>query len=241
MTTAPDTGGIQKELRSGGPLAKYRSMATGARSPLYFVVYEMFGLLATAIPSSVGVFLRRLLYRILFREFGGHVTIGEHVLFRRPGSIRMGDRVRVGDHASLVAKSDTSTLDLANDVQIGSHTILSCNGGKMRFAEGVRVGEHVRLGSLEGLEVGEKAVLEEGVCVSGAGHETARLDIPIIMQPLTCAGMTTIGARVRVGRDSTVLDGVTLGDDVVVEPGSLVTRDVAAGLRVGGVPAKEVS
>lgn len=51
-------------------------------------------------------------------------------------------------------------------------------------------------------------------------------------------GDVTIGDRVMIGANSTILPGVSIGDDAVVSAGSLVHRDVPAGAFVGGNPAQ---
>lgn len=47
-----------------------------------------------------------------------------------------------------------------------------------------------------------------------------------------------IGRNVWIGGGAIILPGVTLGDDVVVGAGAVVTRDVAPGLTVAGNPAR---
>jgi acetyltransferase-like isoleucine patch superfamily enzyme len=59
------------------------------------------------------------------------------------------------------------------------------------------------------------------------GVEHARTSAPV-----------TIGDRVWLGARVTVLPGVTIGDDVVVAAGAVVTRDLAPGAVYGGVPAR---
>lgn len=49
-------------------------------------------------------------------------------------------------------------------------------------------------------------------------------------------GDVKIGSRVMVGANSTILPGVTIGDDAVVSAMTLVNRDVPAGAMVGGNP-----
>jgi acetyltransferase-like isoleucine patch superfamily enzyme len=49
-----------------------------------------------------------------------------------------------------------------------------------------------------------------------------------------------IGARVFVGANSTILPGVTIGDDAIVGAGSVVRRDVKPGTIVVASPAAEV-
>lgn len=51
-------------------------------------------------------------------------------------------------------------------------------------------------------------------------------------------GKVNIGHDVWIGANCTILPGVTIGEGVVVAAGSVVTRDVASYMIVGGVPAK---
>lgn len=56
----------------------------------------------------------------------------------------------------------------------------------------------------------------------------------------TKLGAVKIGNRVFVGANATILPGVTIGDDAVIGAGSVVTRDVASGMVVAGVPARTI-
>ncbi|WP_353642902.1 sugar O-acetyltransferase [Mesorhizobium sp. WSM2239] len=47
-----------------------------------------------------------------------------------------------------------------------------------------------------------------------------------------------IGSRVWIGGGAIILPGVTIGDDAIVGAGSVVTRDVPAGVKVLGSPAR---
>ncbi|MEQ8342036.1 MAG: sugar O-acetyltransferase [Marinovum algicola] len=48
----------------------------------------------------------------------------------------------------------------------------------------------------------------------------------------------TIGRNVWIGGGAILLPGVSIGDDAVIGAGAVVTRDVAAGITVGGNPAR---
>ncbi len=50
----------------------------------------------------------------------------------------------------------------------------------------------------------------------------------------------TIGEEVWIGGGAIILPGVTVGDGAIVGAGAVVTRDVAAGARVVGSPARSV-
>lgn len=51
-------------------------------------------------------------------------------------------------------------------------------------------------------------------------------------------GKVIIGDNVMIGANSTLLPGITIGDNAVVAAGSLVNRDVPAGAFVGGNPIR---
>lgn len=54
------------------------------------------------------------------------------------------------------------------------------------------------------------------------------------------AEAVTIGNNVWVGGNSTILPGVTIGDNCVIGAGSVVTKDVAPNTVVGGNPARVI-
>lgn len=53
-------------------------------------------------------------------------------------------------------------------------------------------------------------------------------------------GAITIGNNCFIGNGSTILPGVSIGDDSIVGAGSIVTKDVPPGSVVAGVPARVI-
>jgi acetyltransferase-like isoleucine patch superfamily enzyme len=53
------------------------------------------------------------------------------------------------------------------------------------------------------------------------------------------AGAVRIGDRSWIGIAATVRQGITIGRDVMVGAGAVVVADVADGLTVAGVPARQ--
>lgn len=53
-----------------------------------------------------------------------------------------------------------------------------------------------------------------------------------------CGKNIHIGKNVWIGANSTILSGVTIGDNSAITAGAVVTKDVPANVVAGGVPAK---
>src|SRR4051812_39095391 len=56
----------------------------------------------------------------------------------------------------------------------------------------------------------------------------------------TRVGRITIGNKVFIGQRSMILPGVTVGDNVIIAAGAVVTKDVPSGTIVAGNPAKVI-
>lgn len=88
------------------------------------------------------------------------------------------------------------------------------------------------------IEIGPSTAVAQGCVVIAANH-TLPDGQPFLTAPWdeTRTGVI-IGRNVWVGAHSTLLPGVTIGDDAVVAAGSVVTKPVPAGEIWGGVPAR---
>jgi maltose O-acetyltransferase len=81
------------------------------------------------------------------------------------------------------------------------------------------------------VEIGDETTLGPGVRILAHDASTKR------HLGFSRVGRVEIGRRVFVGADSIVLPGVTIGEDAIVGAGSVVRRDVPAGVVVAGNPA----
>ena len=48
-----------------------------------------------------------------------------------------------------------------------------------------------------------------------------------------------VGANVWIGGGAIILPGITIGDDVIIGAGSVVTHDIPSGITVIGNPARK--
>lgn len=110
--------------------------------------------------------------------------------------------------------------DHGHNIHVGDDVLMNFNCTVLDIAE-VRIGSHVMLGP--------------GTTISTVNH------------PLSPAGRrrhgaqatpVTIGDDVWTGANVTILPGVTIGDNVVIAAGAVVTKDVPSNSLVAGVPAR---
>ncbi|WP_026958389.1 MULTISPECIES: sugar O-acetyltransferase [Aliagarivorans] len=87
------------------------------------------------------------------------------------------------------------------------------------------------------VKIGDDVLLAPGVQISTATHP---LNARERTEGWEYAKAITIGDRVWIGMGAQILPGVTIGDDAVIAAGAVVSRDVPAGMVVGGVPAKVI-
>lgn len=114
-----------------------------------------------------------------------------------------------------------------------------CNYGPM-----IRLGRDVFLNFncvvLDAAEVriGDRTMLGPGVQLLTPDHHR---DAVLRGQLLETARPIIIGRDVWIGGGAIVLPGVTIGDEAIVGAGAVVTRDVPAGARVAGNPARSIA
>lgn len=85
--------------------------------------------------------------------------------------------------------------------------------------------------------IGDNAFIGPNVSIFTACHP---LDAQSRSHNIQWARPVTIGHNVWIGGCSTLLPGVTIGDNCVIGAGSVVTRDVAPGTLVAGNPARVI-
>ena len=86
-----------------------------------------------------------------------------------------------------------------------------------------------------GITIDEGALIGHNVVLATINHD---LD-PAKRQSMSYAPIH-IGKNVWIGSNSTILSGVTIGDDAVIGAGSVVTKDIPANMIAVGSPARVV-
>jgi maltose O-acetyltransferase len=111
--------------------------------------------------------------------------------------------------------------DLGYNIHVGKNFHAGYNCTILDMAE-VRIGDNCFIGPNAG--------------VYTAGHNLA----PVDRHKTGHAYPVSIGHNVWIGGASVILAGVSIGDNSIVEAGSIVTKDVPANVIVAGNPAKKI-
>ena len=107
------------------------------------------------------------------------------------------------------------------------------------FGKNIHVGENVFINACCHFQDHGGVTLGDGCQI---GHNVVFATLNHGLQPeergITYPAPIVLGKNVWVGSNSTILQGVTIGDNAVIAAGAVVTKDVEPGTIVGGVPAR---
>jgi acetyltransferase-like isoleucine patch superfamily enzyme len=219
-----------------------------AKGPAAYAVAEelderlAFQVLADVIPSA----LRGLLLRPRLGSCRGIPLVGRHVRIRNPQRINCGRGFVIEDGAELQGLSRDG-LRFGDNVTIGRDAQIRPSGyyGRdvgvgLRMGGNSNVGPACYLGASGGITIGDNVLMAPAVVILSEEHNFDERAVTIKAQGVRHAP-TAIEDDVWLGARATVLGGTRIGRGAVVAAGAVVTRDVAPGSIVAGVPARVIA
>ncbi len=154
------------------------------------------------------------------------LSIGDNCLIRYGTVIylgsRIGDNLETGHNVILREENE-----IGDDVKVWSNSIVDY---------GCKVGHRVKIHS--GCYLAQLTVVEDdvfiapGVTFSNEKYPTGTYSKASMRGPI-------VKRDAKIGVNSTILPGISIGEGAIVGAGSVVTRDVAADTVVWGVPARK--
>lgn len=165
--------------------------------------------------------LMRLLYgysvRIILKRCGRRFLPGFPLTVKGGENIKIGNNFRSMGHDYLYA--DEGSIEIGDNVSMNTNVQIGASSGKIVIGNNVLIGPNVVL------RAADHGLSKDSVIASQA-HSS---------------GEIVIEDDVWIGANAVILRNVRLGQGCVVAAGAVVTKDVAALVVVGGVPARKIS
>ena len=216
---------------------KYQDLVIGQPGWWALLRHELIILLASRMPGALGLFLRSKLYPQLLGACGRNVFFGADITLRHPHKIRIGNDVVIDDGCVLDAKGSSNTgITIGNGVFLGRQTSINTKDGDIVLEDGVNISAFCMVFSASEVRCGRNTLIAAYTYLVGGGHDMTNTDTAIIDQERPSAGIT-IGYNGWIGTGVSILDGVTVGHDVVIGANSVVTKDVDDFAVAAGSPA----
>jgi UDP-2-acetamido-3-amino-2,3-dideoxy-glucuronate N-acetyltransferase len=145
--------------------------------------------------------------------------------------------------ADVVLEEDVTIFlrDLVNlyGCRVGAQTKI---GAFVEIQKGVVVGQRCKISShtfvCEGVTIEDDVFVGHGVVFINDPYPRATVDGRLQTQADWTVVTTRVGRGASIGSGATIMCGLTIGEGALVGAGAVVTRDVAPGATVAGVPAR---
>jgi acetyltransferase-like isoleucine patch superfamily enzyme len=93
---------------------------------------------------------------------------------------------------------------------------------------------HCYFQGINGIRIGDDTIFGPGVKVISANHDLSNFDSHSKADPIV------IGRHCWIGSNAVILPGVTLGNNVIVAAGAVVTESFPSNCMIAGVPARQI-
>jgi UDP-2-acetamido-3-amino-2,3-dideoxy-glucuronate N-acetyltransferase len=151
----------------------------------------------------------------------------------RENGIRIGPDVRLGQNVLIHCFVNLYGCTIGDDARIGSFVEVQKNAA---IGARCKVSSHTFI--CEGVTIEDEVFVGHGVVFVNDPDPRATAD----GRPMTETDWQVIPTRVcrgaSIGSGAVILGGVTIGSGALIGAGAVVTRDVAPGTVVAGVPAR---
>lgn len=200
--------------------------------------FVLFGI----IIKKMKMLIRGILIKPFLKKSKGMLFIGKKCDIRCKKKIKLLGSATIEDYTKIDALSKDG-IEIGNNFSIGRNSIIECTGVLRELGECLKIGENVGIAANAFIAVrgkiiiGSNTIFGPGVSIHSENHNFSDLKTPIRLQGATRKGIT-IGENCWIGAKVTILDGVHIGNNVIIAAGAVVNKDIPDYAIVGGVPAR---
>lgn len=165
--------------------------------------------------------------------------IHSSVVIEGGGNLHFPPSMIIEPHCTFIVGPE-ATMQFGKNVSIYSGCSFRNKYGAYEIEDEVSFGPRCAIYELRaGLKIGAFTMIGAGVCISGVNHGMDPEAGPYRFQLPRCLPVT-IGSNVWIGMNSTILPGVSIGDNTVIGAGSVVTRSIPSGVVAYGSPCRVI-
>lgn len=203
-----------------------------------------FSVIFGLVLKKITMIIRGLVNKPFFKKAKGTLFIGKKCDIRCKKKIEFLGSATIEDYTKIDALSKGG-IKIGNNFSIGRNSIIECTGVLRELGETLEIGENVGIAAnafiaVRGnVKIGSNTIFGPGVSIHAENHNFSDLEKPIRLQGATRKGIT-IGEDCWIGSKAVILDGVNIGNHVIVAAGAVVNKDIPDYSIVGGVPAKVI-
>ncbi len=187
--------------------------------------------------------LKREIIKLKYPKLQGfdktnYVDIGAYLY--GAGKIFLCRNASILKGAMLYGESDEEVaIRLAENVQVREYTYLHAYGGHIFLGKNSSVAPYSLIYGNGGVNIGDNCMIANHCSIVAFNHNFSDNDSLMIDQGLSAKGIV-IGDDVWIGAHVTILDGVKVGNGVILGAGSVVTKNIEDYAIAMGTPAKVV-
>lgn len=220
---------------------RYRELVFAHFSWPKLVRYEILVTFFGPLPGALGFALRKVLYRYLFRKVGKGVIFGRSLTLNHADRVDLGDGVVLDRDCVVDARgAGAAGIKIGDRVIVNRGAAIQAKVGRIEIGNDCNIGSGVDIISQGSIVIGDRVSLAGKVTVAGGRYVVEQDGAHPDEKQRFSGGTIRIGNNARIGMCAIIQDGVTIGDNAIVAPGSVVYEDVPDSTVVWGNPARPV-
>lgn len=180
------------------------------------LLFQIYISILSSIPTEIGIRLRYLAYRPLFKRVDGRFSIDSGVTILGFENIILGKNVTFMK-SSYIYAHDGGILNIGDDFTINSNSQLGASFGK--------------------IVIGNRCAIASNCVLRASNHNFENSNIPFRNQGHTY-GQIIIEDDIWISSNCVITANTKIGKSSIIGAGAVVTKDVEAYSVMGGVPAK---
>ena len=180
------------------------------------LIFQIYISITSSIPTEIGIRLRAVAYRPLFKKCGRNLRVDSGVTILGFRNISLGDNISIMKNSYIYAH-DGGELTIGDNFTLNTNSQLGASFGK--------------------IIIGSDCAIAPNCLLRASNHKFDNPDIPFRKQGHTY-GEIILEDDIWIASNSVITADTVIGRSSIIGAGSVVTKDIEPYSIVGGVPAK---